>query len=423
MISNTTTPKGEVKTHTVVIVGGGAAGISVAASIHKRDRDIGIAIIEPASTHHYQPGWTMVGGGVFRPEVTSRPMPEVIPPFVSWYQKAVTAVDQDKNQVVLDDGSCIEYKALVLAPGLELNWSGIEGLEAALGSNGVTSNYREGMASYTWDMVQNLKQGRALFSQPPMPIKCAGAPQKAMYLSADYWLKQGVQSKLDVQFHNAGAVLFGVPAYVPALEAYIEKYGIDVNFQSTLVAVNGPAKIAVFRTPGADGNHQEREVSFDMLHAVPPQRAPKFIRESTLANEGGWLDLEDDTLRHKTVPNIFGLGDVSGTGNAKTAAAVRKQAPVVAENLIASLRNEPMRAAYLGYGSCPLTVENGKIVLAEFGYGGVLQPSFPKWINDGTQATKAAWWLKAKQLPTLYWHGMLKGREWLARPAVRSTND
>lgn len=423
MISNTTTPKSELKTHTVVIVGGGAAGISVAASIHKRDPDIDLAIIEPAGKHHYQPGWTMVGGGVFRPEVTCKPMSEVMPSFVSWYQKAVTAVDQDRNQIVLDDGSSIEYEALVLSPGLELNWDGIEGLEAALGSNGVTSNYREGMASYTWETVQNLKQGIALFSQPPMPIKCAGAPQKAMYLSADYWLKHGALENVNIQFHNAGGVLFGVADYVPALEAYIRKYNIDLNFQSTLVSVNGPARTAVFRSVDADGNCREREIGFDMLHAVPPQRAPKFIRESALANEGGWLDLEDDTLRHKAFPNIFGLGDASGTGNAKTAAAVRKQAPVVAENLIASLRNEPLRAAYLGYGSCPLTVENGKIVLAEFGYGGVLQPSFPKWINDGTKATKAAWFLKAKQLPTLYWHGMLKGHEWLAKPAVRSVVD
>ena len=171
MTSNTTTT-GNVKTHIVVIVGGGAAGISVASSIHKRDSNIDIAIIEPATRHHYQPGWTMVGGGVFRPEVTSKPMSDVMPGFVSWYQQPVTAIDQDNNQVTLGDGSSMAYKALVLAPGLELNWGGIEGLEEALGSNGVTSNYREGMASYTWDMVQSLKKGRALFSQPPMPIKC-----------------------------------------------------------------------------------------------------------------------------------------------------------------------------------------------------------------------------------------------------------
>jgi len=406
-------------THTVVIIGGGAAGISVAASLHRRDSSLDIAIVEPATRHHYQPGWTMVGGGVFRPEVTAKPMAEVMPGFVTWYQQPASSLKPDQNQVVLADGKILGYDALVLAPGLELNWAGIEGLEQALGANGVTSNYREGLASYTWEMVQNLKSGAALFSQPPMPIKCAGAPQKAMYLSADHWRREGVLNAMDIQFHNAGGVLFGVPDYVPALQSYIDRYGVDVHFQSNLVAVNGPARTATFRVTDSDGKSQDRELKFDLLHAVPPQRAPALVRESVLANDGGWLDLEDDTLRHKHYANIFGLGDASGTGNAKTAAAVRKQAPVVAENLLATLRNQPLTAAYLGYGSCPLTVENGRIVLAEFGYGGVLQPSFPKWINDGTKATRAAWWLKAKQLPLLYWHGMLKGHEWLARPARR----
>jgi sulfide:quinone oxidoreductase len=419
-MSTNTPEQGKNKQHTVVIVGGGAGGISIAASLHKRDSDLDIAIIEPAQTHHYQPGWTMVGGGIFKPDVTSKPMAAVMPGFASWYRESVRSVDEENNQVTLEDGSTIGYQALVLAPGLELNWGGIDGLKEALGSNGVTSNYQEGMARYTWETVQSLKTGRALFSQPPMPIKCAGAPQKAMYLSSDYWLRNGVLNNLDIQFHNAGAVLFGVPAYVPALESYIEKYDIGLNYQSNLVSVNGPAHKATFRRTDAEGNTEDREIGFDMLHAVPPQRAPEFIRQSRLANDGGWLDLEDDTLRHKRHANIFGLGDVSGTGNAKTAAAVRKMAPVVAENLIASLRNQPMKAAYLGYGSCPLTVENGRIVLAEFGYGGVLQPTFPSWINDGTKATKIAWFLKAKQLPALYWHGMLKGHEWLAKPAHRS---
>ena len=418
-MANDTRSREITKTHTVVIVGGGAAGISVASSLHRRDSSLDIAIIEPATRHHYQPGWTMVGGGVFRPEVTSKPMAEVMPGFVTWYQQAASSLRPDQNQVILADGKVLAYGALVVAPGLELNWGGIDGLEQALGDNGVTSNYREGLASYTWDTVQSLKGGTALFSQPPMPIKCAGAPQKAMYLSADYWRRQGVLNAMDIQFHNAGGVLFGVPDYVPALQGYIERYGVDLHFQSNLVAVNGPARTATFRTTDGDGNSQDREVKFDMLHAVPPQRAPSLVRESELANEAGWLDLEDDTLRHKRYTNIFGLGDASGTGNAKTAAAVRKQAPVVAENLLATLRNQPLTAAYLGYGSCPLTVENGRIVLAEFGYGGVLQPSFPKWINDGTKATRAAWWLKAKQLPLLYWHGMLKGHEWLASPARR----
>lgn len=404
------------KIYSVLIVGGGAGGIAVAASLHKRDRKLEIAIVEPSDTHHYQPGWTMVGGGVFRPEITAKAMAKVMPDFVTWHQQQVVSLEPDQNCVTLSDGTVLGYKALVLAPGLELNWAGIEGLTESLGQNGVTSNYQEGMAQYTWEMVQRLKKGTALFSQPPMPIKCAGAPQKALYLSSDHWRRNGVLDDLSVQFHNAGAVLFGVPEYVPALQSYIDRYGIDVNYQSNLVSVNGPAQKAVFRISDTEGGTQDREISFDMLHAVPPQRAPAFIRESSLANEAGWLDLKSDTLRHSYHENIFGLGDVSGTTNAKTAAAVRKQAPVVAENLIAHLNDQPLTAEYLGYGSCPLTVERGRIVLAEFGYGGELQPTFPTWVNDGTKATRAAWWLKAKQLPMLYWQVMLKGHEWLAKP-------
>ena len=102
--------------------------------------------------------------------------------------------------------------------------------------------------------------------------------------------------------------------------------------------------------------------------------------------------------------------------NAKTAAAVRKQAPVAAVNAIAALKGLEPEAGYDGYGSCPLTVEKGKIVLAEFGYGGVLQPTFPGWLIDGTRPSHLAWLIKKDVLPPIYWKAMLKGHEWLAAP-------
>jgi sulfide:quinone oxidoreductase len=101
-------------------------------------------------------------------------------------------------------------------------------------------------------------------------------------------------------------------------------------------------------------------------------------------------------LRHTKFCNVYALGDVMNAPNAKTAAAARKQAPVVAENLLAdmgrSLNQE--RAIYDGYGSCPLTAERGKIILAEFGYGGKRIPSFPKWLIDDLKPSRLAWFLK-----------------------------
>lgn len=405
-------------THDIVIVGAGAAGIAVASSLLARKPDADIAIIDPADVHYYQPGWTMVGAGIFPPAHTARTMASVLPRGVKWIKMAVAAFEPERNAVVLDGCRVVKYQQLVVCPGLKLDWNGIEGLPETLGRNGVTSNYRYDLAPYTWELVQNLKSCQALFTQPPMPIKCAGAPQKAMYLSADRWKRHGVLKNIHIEFCNAGGVLFGVPDYVPALMEYVKAYGIDLQFNHQLVAVDGAAHEATFVRTNADGTKERITRPFDLLHAVPPQKAPDFIRVSPLADGAGWVDVDPSSLRHKKYANVFALGDCTNTTNAKTAAAARKQAPVVAHNLLAARSGSTRLASYDGYGSCPLTVERGKIVLAEFAYGGKLAPSFPKWFIDGKRPSSLAWLLKERILPPVYWDGMLKGREWLAHPVL-----
>ncbi len=409
---------GASEIYDVLVVGGGAAGISTASSLLKRRSDIKIAIVEPRTEHYYQPGWTLVGGGVFKREDTERSMASVMPKAVKWIRAACAEFKPERSEIVLEDGTRVGYRVLVVAPGIKLNWEGIEGLKETLGHNGVTSNYRFDLAPYTWELTQSLKEGKALFTQPPMPIKCAGAPQKAMYLSCDAWRRRGVLKNIDVSFHNAGGVLFGVKDYVPALMGYVEKYGINLHFSETLVAVDGPARTAWFDVKAADGSTTRETRSFDMMHVCPPQCAPDFLRNSPLANSAGWTDVNSETLQHTVYGNVFGLGDGASTSNAKTAAAVRKQAPVCAHNVIRVLDGKAPTAVYNGYGSCPLTVERGKIVLAEFAYGGVLDPSVPKWLLDGTKATRAAWFLKEKMLPLIYFDMMLKGEETLASPKI-----
>ena len=411
----TPTDTGDAK-YDVVIVGAGAGGIAVAASLKSRKSDLSIAVIDPADVHYYQPGWTMVGGGIFQAEQTAKTMGSLIPRGVKWIQAAVAAFEPKNNAVILEGCRVVTYDRLVVCPGLKLDWAAIEGLEETLGRNGVTSNYRYDLAPYTWDLVNGLKEGRALFTQPPMPIKCAGAPQKAMYLSGDTWFRNGALKNIDIQFMNAGGVLFGVKDYVPALMKYIDKYNADLNFFHTLTSVDGSAKKATFKVAKPDTEAETMTVDFDMMHVCPPQTAPDFIRVSPLADAAGWVDVDQATLRHKSFDNIWSLGDVMNAPNAKTMAAVRKQAPAVADNIISDIKGRSPVAAYDGYGSCPLTVERGKIVLAEFGYGGVLKPSFPSFVLDGTKPTRAAWFLKEKMLPPIYWQAMLKGKEWMAKP-------
>jgi sulfide:quinone oxidoreductase len=411
----TPTETGDAK-FDVVIVGAGSGGIAVASSLKKRRGDLSIAIIDPAGTHYYQPGWTMVGGGIFDASTTARTMGSLIPRGVHWIKAAVAAFEPKDNAVILDGCRVVKYDRLIVCPGLKLNWRAVEGLDETLGRNGVTSNYRYDLAPYTWEMVKATRGGRAIFTQPPMPIKCPGAPQKAMYLSADHWKRTGVLGNISVEFMNAGGVLFGVKDYVPALEEYIRAYDIGVKYHHNLVAVDGPAKKAWFDVSAPGEETRRVETGFDMLHVAPPQCAPDFIRVSPLADANGWVDVHPATLRHRTWDNIWSLGDASNTPNSKTAASARAQAPVLAQNLVDDIDGKSPGSIYAGYGSCPLTVERGKIVLAEFGYGGVLMPTFPKWLIDGTRPSRKAWILKEQILPPVYWKAMLRGKEWLVRP-------
>ncbi|HSG91010.1 MAG TPA: TIGR01244 family sulfur transferase [Pseudomonadales bacterium] len=409
---------GSARRFDVVIVGGGSAGLATAASLLRRRGSLQIAVIEPEGDHHYQPGLTLVGAGHFDPARITRREADVMPKGVHWIRTAAQDFDPERHEVELADGSRVAYGALVVAPGLELHWDGIEGAREALGSNGVCSNYSPAHAAYTFERVRTLRSGRALFTQPAMPIKCAGAPQKAVYLSCDRWREMGVLDDLDVQFHNAGGVLFGVEHFVPVLTGYMQDYGVELCFKSTLTAIDGPGRTATFRGQDADGAERTRTLDFDFLHFVPPQRAPALVRDSVLADADGWLAVDSQTLQHPLFPDVFGAGDVVGTANAKTMAAARKHAPIVAENLLAQLDGRPLPMGYDGYGACPLTVEAGRVVLAEFGYGGRLLPTFPL---DPTVPRRSQWLLKRRLMPIIYWDLMLKGREWFARPRPRES--
>jgi len=394
--------------HAVVIVGAGTAGIAVAAQLKRVRPDLDIAIIDPAEQHYYQPAWTLVGAGLFKPEQTRRATRTLLPSGIAHIAQAVTHIDADNRQTVLADGRRIGYQALVIAAGIHLDWDKIAGLSETLGQNGVTSNYRYDLAPYTWELLRNFKGGTALFTQPATAVKCPGAPQKALYLAADHLRRR--QQTAELHFYTGTGALFGVPFYARALEQVIAHYKAQPHFGRHLVAVDGPAHIATFETT-VDGQTQREDVHFDLLHVVPPQSAPVFIRESGLGDGGGWLDIDKHTLQHARHADIFGLGDATSTPNSKTAAAIKEQAPVVAANTLARLDGKPLTAAYDGYAGCPVTTSAERVLLAEFTYGGVITPTLSL---DPRVPRRRYGWLKKFYFPFYYWNILLKGR---SRPA------
>lgn len=393
----------------VAVLGGGTGGIAVAAALRRAlPADDAIVLIEPGTVHHYQPGLTLVGGGVWPLERTRRPQSDCIPPGVTWLRERATAIEPERNRLSLTDGSILQYDHLVAAPGLELDWHRVPGLAEALGDGRVCSIYSPDTAADTWARIRAFRGGRALFTQPPMPIKCPGAPQKIVYLAADHWRRAGVLADTRLGFRTATPSLFSVSEYVPTLERVAARYGVEVEYGARLVAVDGPNAVASFERTGEDGAVERWSEPYDLLHAVPPQRPVALIADSGLGDADGWLDTDNETMQHRRYPNVFGIGDATSAPTSKTAAAVRAQLPVVVANLLAAMDGAELPLRYNGYASCPLITARGRVVLAEFVYGRKLAPTLP-W--DSTRERRTAWWLKTRFIPWMYWNRLLKGRD------------
>ncbi len=391
--------------HQVVIVGGGTAGITVAAQLtrswlHRRD----VAVIEPSDKHYYQPLWTLVGAGLAKKESTERAEASVIPRRVTWIQDAVAEFLPEQNAIRTRDGRTVTYDWLIVGAGLQINWDKIPGLKESIGKNGVCSNYSYATVDSTWEAIRNFRGGNAVFTNPSGAVKCGGAPQKIMYLADDRLREAGVRDKSKIIYASALPNIFAIERYKATLERVVARKQIECRFRHELIEIRPDAKEADFKNLDTQ---ETVTIPYDLLHVTPPMGPPSFIANSPLADKHGWIDVDKDTLRHIRFANVFALGDCSNLPTSKTGAAIRKQAPIVVRNVLAAMQGQPLTAKYDGYTSCPLVTGIGKLVLAEFNYKKEPDETFPV---DQSKERWSMWILKRYLLPLFYWYGMLKGR-------------
>ena len=391
----------------IVVVGGGNGGITVAAQLLRKDKNLDIAIIDPSAHHYYQPAWTMVGGGIYDIDDTVKSEASVIQEGVTWIKEAVTGFAPDQNEVMLASGINVGYAYLVVAPGIQLNWNEVKGLAENIGKNGVCSNYSFATAPYTFECLKNSKSGRAIFTSPHTPVKCGGAPQKIMYLAADYFKKHQLGKAIQVEFWSGGTKLFGTKKFEDALKKVVANFGIKENYYQKLVEIDGANKRAKFVGFGEKNKDVETWIDYEMIHVTPPQSAPDFVKNSPIANAAGWVDVDKHTLQHVRYANIFSVGDASSLPTGKTGAAIRKQTPVLVSNLLALMQGRNFTGHYNGYSSCPLITGYGKLILAEFDYDNNPQETFP--FNQAKERW-SMFILKRYILPFLYWTQILKGK-------------
>ena len=387
-----------------LIIGGGTAGITVASRILRRVPRASLAVVEPSDKHFYQPLWTLVGGGEVDKQETVRPEAEVMPPGATWVRARARKVDPEARTVETDDGQTLRYDYLVVAAGLRILWDQVKGLRETIGKNGVCTNFDYHYVDSTWKFLQEFEEGNAIFTFPNTETKCGGAPQKIMWLADHYFRETRKRDRATIYFATPRPTFFGVSYYAEPLLRLVKERDIHPLYRHNLVEVRGERKEAVFEQLDTG---ETVVLPFAFLHVTPPQGPHGFLQNSPLADADGWVDLDPHTLQHVRYPNVFGLGDCSNLPTSKTGAAVRKQAPVLVDNLLAFRAGEsPLPARYDGYTSCPLITGYGRLILAEFDYAGRPRETFP---IDQRKERYSMYLLKRYILPWMYWNLMLKG--------------
>ncbi|MEY8706158.1 FAD/NAD(P)-binding oxidoreductase [Bacteroides faecichinchillae] len=405
----------------IVIIGGGAAGISMAARLNDWLDEPDITLIDPSDRHFYQPGFTLIASGVYQPDEVWRKQEDCMPSGIKWIKDSVAAIDPNKNQVATKNNGKIAYDFLVLTPGLQTNWEKVEGItQATLGEGNAHSIYDFEGAQKTWKALQEFSKtgGKAIYTDTYTKHKCGGAPKKICLLTDDYTRKQGTRDNADMHYYTASKELYDIPFFTPRLLKIYEERNIPINLNVRVKGVDTVAKQVHFEkieTVGDQKVYTPFIEDYDFLHFTPPMSAPDFVREAGLGwTEGklaaeAWVMVDKETLVHKTYPNIISLGDVAGIPTSKTSAAVRKQVPIAAKNLISLMEGKEPEEKYDGYAACPIVTDYGHVLLCEFNYKKEPEISFPFNLIDTSKEQRAAWWLKVHILKPMYFYGMLNG--------------
>jgi sulfide:quinone oxidoreductase len=333
----------------VVVVGGGVGGLACAQGLARRDGGLSVTLVDRTLRHDFAPSFLWLMTGQRTPERVSRSLSSLARAGVRLIEAEVTALQPAVGTLSSTAGE-IAYDRLVLAPGAALAPEQIPGLaDIAHGF------YTREEAERLRDALGAFGGGRVLVAVAAMPFKCPAAPYEAAFLIDDLLRSRGVAARVEVVSAEPQPLPVAGEQIGARVAALLAERGIGFHPSRQLESVDRQARQARF----ADGDEP-----FDLLIAIPPHRAPRFVADSPLAGPQGWIPVDTQTLR--AGENIHAIGDVTAIGLAngmmlpKAGVFAEAEAKVVADNLASELTGKPTEAVFDGHGACFLETGGGR---------------------------------------------------------------
>ena len=337
----------------VVVIGGGVGGLACAQRLARRGGELDVTLVDSTLRHDFAPSFLWLMTGERAPEQVSRSLAPLARAGVQLLQAEVTGVDPAAGTLASTAGA-LEYDQLVLAPGAALAPEAVPGLAQA--AHGF---YTRADAERLRDALATFGGGRVLVAIAAMPFKCPAAPYEAAFLVEDLLRRRGTPAQVDIITAEPQPLPVAGEQIGAQVAAMLGERGIGFQPGRQLVSVDAEAREACY----ADGAEP-----FDLLIAIPPHRAPRFVADSPLAGPQGWIAVDAQTLR--AGENVFAIGDVtaiklpSGMLLPKAGVFAHAEGEVVADNLARVAAGSEPAARFDGHGACFLETGGGRAGMA-----------------------------------------------------------
>jgi sulfide:quinone oxidoreductase len=356
--------KNRTKMKKILILGAGTAGSMMANKLYKalNPELWKITIVDKDENHYYQPGYLFIPFGVYQPEDVVKPKKDFLPKGVNFVISEVAKIKPENNQVILRDGSLLQYDVLVVATGTVPVPEETEGLKGELWYKDIFDFYTFEGTTALAKKLETWEGGNLVINLAETIIKCPVAPLEFAFLADAYFEEKGMRDKVNITYVTPNSGAFTKPKATAMLNQLLEEKNITVIPDFYLMQVDNARKVLV--------SYDEKEVPFDLLVSVPVNKGDKAIINSNLGDEDGlgFIPTDKYTLQSKQFENMFIIGDATNVPASKAGSVAHFEAEILIENILSYINGQPLEAKFDGHANCFIETGHGKATLIDFNY-------------------------------------------------------